>query len=314
MSKTITFPKCRNPFYIYVNGKLQTFRAGETVEVDDSVADVIQNHIDLQPKEDPNAGKVTGGVGKAPQIVDRTVTEITAEDLAGATNIGDYAFYNSRNIASIEIPSSVTKIGAYAFQYCVALEEIVVPNGVETIGHNAFANCSGLKRVDLPASLNSLGNYVFGSSLNIEKMLFRSPNPPTISSTTLNNVDYNKMKIVVPCGCGQIYRNATNWSKYEGEIVEEEYVPTGKEKWLFKDEYVAEGAFVDLPAPVAGVYYTCFVDGEEICARIATDDAVIDFSTEDSSVIFRYEEDIGWFFHPEDSMVKSGTVSIRING
>lgn len=50
MAKEITIPKCMNPFEVTVNGVSYKFNAGETVEVPDSVASVIENHKELIPK------------------------------------------------------------------------------------------------------------------------------------------------------------------------------------------------------------------------------------------------------------------------
>ena len=56
------------------------------------------------------------GVSKLPQVIDRTVTEITAEDLAGITKIGNYALAGCYSLDKITIPSNIIEIGAYALQ------------------------------------------------------------------------------------------------------------------------------------------------------------------------------------------------------
>lgn len=76
----------------------------------------------------------SGGIGKNfSSLVDKSITTITSADLSGATEIGDYAFYNLKDLVSIEIPSSVTKICNRAFGYCSSLASVVIPPNVTEI-------------------------------------------------------------------------------------------------------------------------------------------------------------------------------------
>jgi hypothetical protein len=61
--KTVAIPTCRNPFVVIVNHKKYTYTAGETVEVPDEVAEVIQAHVDAQPVEAPKEDEnpIVGG-------------------------------------------------------------------------------------------------------------------------------------------------------------------------------------------------------------------------------------------------------------
>ena len=54
----------------------------------------------------------------------RTLTKITADDIAGATKIGDYAFAACNALTDVVIPESVTRIGECAFDSCSALESV----------------------------------------------------------------------------------------------------------------------------------------------------------------------------------------------
>ena len=48
--KTISIPKHNNPFTVKINNKEYTYKAGETIEVPDEVAEAIGNAIVLEPK------------------------------------------------------------------------------------------------------------------------------------------------------------------------------------------------------------------------------------------------------------------------
>ena len=226
---------------------------------------------------------------KLASVVDGTVTEITAEDLAGVTSIRDYAFYACTNLKSIKIPDGITKINNNAFNNCGSLTAISIPDGVSVIGSNAFRYCSKLSNINIPSSVKSLGDYTFyscvsltsitipdsvtsignyafsgcsslpsieipdsvttilssafyrclsltsitipqgvtsignsalqiGSEENKATIAFLGTIPPTISTSTFKATQLNK--IIVPAGCADAYKSATNWSNFADYIEE----------------------------------------------------------------------------------------------
>lgn len=70
---------------------------------------------------------------KFTQMVDGSVSELTAEDLKGVTSIRNYAFGFCSGLTSITIPDSVTSIGNNAFYYCSSLTSVTIPDSVTSI-------------------------------------------------------------------------------------------------------------------------------------------------------------------------------------
>jgi hypothetical protein len=205
MSKTITIPHCRNPFHIIVNGVVQSFRAGETVEVDDSVADVIQNHIDLLPKEDPNAGKESGGGASENLLkcIEGTATEITAEDLQGVTVFGKGAFQYCASLVEITIPKNVTKLEMYSLGSCTKLKRVILESSTPpSIQTTTFTSTSKVEYFVVPVgagdAYRNATNWSKYASKIIEgsapEMLFESENitdePRTDLPAPVNGVSY----------------------------------------------------------------------------------------------------------------------------
>ena len=202
----------------------------------------------------PDAGKYLSKVNisvnvqassgnKLPQVVDGTVTTITAEDLAGATTIRDSFFQNLQNLISVQIPNSVTVIGESAFSGCPSLESVTIAGSVESFGDSAFYNCDSLTiltlsegigsigyrtfdscgnliNVTIPASVASIDSFAFqcGSAENKCTITMLSSTPPSIQSNSFVATYLNQ--IIVPAGCGDAYKAATNWANFADYIVE----------------------------------------------------------------------------------------------
>ena len=97
MSKTVKIPTCMSPFEVMVNGKKHTFPAGQTVEVPDEVALVIERHWSKHERQPSGTQKPFAGggsadwnasEGEAGHVKNRTHYAETATLLDNATVVG----------------------------------------------------------------------------------------------------------------------------------------------------------------------------------------------------------------------------------
>ena len=63
---------------------------------------------------------------KFTQLIDGTISEVTAEDLKGATSIREGGFERCNSLTSVTIPDSVTSIGNGAFNNCNKLKSVTM--------------------------------------------------------------------------------------------------------------------------------------------------------------------------------------------
>lgn len=81
--------------------------------------------------------KSTGqSTSKLPQIVDRTITSLTAQDLNGTTEVGENLLYDCDNLISVVLPDTVTSIESYAFNGATLQELTVTSSVLPTLAAN----------------------------------------------------------------------------------------------------------------------------------------------------------------------------------
>ena len=151
----------------------------------------------------------------------REVTEITANDLAGVTRIGEnafsdctslesveipkcvkeigtLAFCDCTSLASVSIPGSVREIGGYAFGKCTSLVDVMIADGVTAIGNAAFEGCTSLASVSIPRSVTKIGASAFnGCSPNL-KVQYAG------TKAQWNAISGIKPKVTVQCSDGEL--------------------------------------------------------------------------------------------------------------
>lgn len=126
--------------------------------------------------------EVGGGENRLNQYFTKTLTEVTEEDLVGATMINEHEFQSFKELTQVAIPNSVTYIGSSAFYYCKKLKDVTFANGVTQIEYEAFKDCSALTSVELPNSLTTLGTGAFNGCTGLKNVI--------ISNNILYIADY----------------------------------------------------------------------------------------------------------------------------
>ncbi len=82
----------------------------------------------------------------------------------GLETIGSGAFKECQKMVSINIPQTVNKIGQSVFYWCHNLaSEIVIPKGVTEIEYQTFLGCTSLTSIHLPQTITTIGGSAFHS-------------------------------------------------------------------------------------------------------------------------------------------------------
>ena len=182
------------------------------------------------------------GASKLPQVVDKTVTEITAEDLKGCTKIGSYVFYNCPRLVSVQLPTTITALEVDCFAFCTSIKSMTIPDTVTSLGRSSFEECAGLTTITLssnissipdscfskcralttftiPQNISEIGSYNLYWAISLTNLYVKPTTPPTLGSYFLYNTP-DSLVITVPKGSLNAYKTATNWSAYADKMVE----------------------------------------------------------------------------------------------
>lgn len=214
----------------YEKGNSDGHAQGVTEGYANGEADTLEKRTELTVTENGEytpEGESTGfksvsvsvqAVSKLPQVIDRTITEVAAEDLVGVTSIGNSAFRFCALITSVTVPDSVTNIDEFVFQGCTALESVTIGDGVTSIGQYSFYGCTSLKSVTIGKGIRRIDDNVFVQCAKVTSLTVQASTPPTIKSYTLSGLSNGELKIYVPASSLDAYKAATNWSAKADQI------------------------------------------------------------------------------------------------
>ena len=101
--------------------------------------------------------------GRAPQHVVNVIIDESVKE------IDDEAFFNNRNLRSVEFHDGVERIGEWAFCGCPLLSQIKLP-GVRLIIAGAFLSCTGLEDVEFGDRLETIGFQAFFNCISLRSI------------------------------------------------------------------------------------------------------------------------------------------------
>lgn len=138
---------------------------------DDSTSDFfIWKNILLAYKGESKTPVIPSGVTAIGKNV------FTRYDITGVTipegvkYIGQYAFWECKELKSVSFPKTLEQIDGTAFSDCEKLESVNFNKGLKIIGDNAFADCTALTLALLPEGLEELGECAFEYCENISQV------------------------------------------------------------------------------------------------------------------------------------------------
>ena len=120
------------------------------------------------PEKNEN-GLIVTSIGDRAFYECRNVASIEIPD--SITSIGKYAFLNCINLTRISIPNCVTNIGKWAFQNCVSITDISIPNSTIIIEEGTFYNCEAMRNISIPNSITSIGGLAFWGCRNMVNII-----------------------------------------------------------------------------------------------------------------------------------------------
>ncbi len=113
---------------------------------------------------------------------------------ASVTTIGARAFFNVRNMTSVDIPNSVKRIESSAFEFCSGLKSIVIPKSVTFIDGAVFGGCSSLTNISVDAKNPSYksvdGNLYSKDCARLLQYAVGKKEKKFIIPSTVNNIFY----------------------------------------------------------------------------------------------------------------------------
>ena len=132
----------------------------------------------------------------------------------------------------ISLPTTLKEIEDSAFYNCKELMTVNIPASVETIGNSAFENCTDLESVVIgteggESALASLGENAFAGCQDLSNVVIYSVEPPTAPESAFSN--YNASLTVAKgsrseyqnAGTGQAWANFATVSEHETAAIED---------------------------------------------------------------------------------------------
>lgn len=157
----------------------------------------------------------SGGGDNIAGLIDGTITSLVNSNV---TRVKNYACYSCKSLTTVNLPN-VISVAGNAFDDCSALVNVSIPK-IQQIYGWAFRGCSSLVSITLPASLTALQKNAFGNCTKLTTVKIEASTPPTLGVSVFQNCSA-LTQIIVPTGCGNAYKAATNWSEYAALIAEE---------------------------------------------------------------------------------------------
>ena len=134
-------------------------------------------------------------------VIPDTVTYLRVK--YAVKSIGEYAFSNSADLVTVDIPDQILSIGSDAFNGCRNLTSVTLPEGIDRL-FRVFAYCTSLHRITIPNSVTAV-NTVFAGCTSLDSVVL----PPNITLLAATFANCHSLQYVTLPDSLQIIRRLT---------------------------------------------------------------------------------------------------------
>lgn len=142
-------------------------------------------------------------------IQNQLLTDLVVPD--NITIVKPHVLNSYYYLESIKLGANVVEVGNGAFYSTKNVETIELNNKLKNVGHQAFYDCKKVRTLILPDSLESVGNAAFNGFYNVTSLVL-GPNLKTIGNSAFYN--FNITSLVIPDSVTTIgnmaFNNCTN--------------------------------------------------------------------------------------------------------
>ena len=141
------------------------------------------------------------------------VTEVQIPN--SVTMIGEAAFADAEDLASITLPLGLTAVSRYMLAG-TAVTTVVLPEGVRVIDEGAFEDCAMLHTIFLPMKLQTIGERAFGYCVSLTEIYSDAAVPPLLLSDDVFEGTTGGIQVMLPHeSTSRQYRDDPSWGNEE---------------------------------------------------------------------------------------------------
>lgn len=144
-----------------------------------------------------------------------TLSNITTATLPGQLqHIGKGMFLGNERLIHAVLPESLDTLPDFTFAGNAFLDSISLGN-VKVIGNYALYNTPRINYLTLPNTLSSIGNHAMAGMTGLIAINSLASQVPALGTDVWAGVDQSNVKLAVPQGNAQQYRDAEQWKEFQ---------------------------------------------------------------------------------------------------
>lgn len=118
------------------------------------------------------------------------------------------------NISHVKIPERIEVIDERVFAFTSLIDTVTIPSNVVQIRSCAFKKCKKLSAIILPENLTHIWNDALDGCVTLDYIQCNATTPPTVEGGDFTGIEKNNIRLVVPEGSVDKYKNAPGWKEF----------------------------------------------------------------------------------------------------